>query len=140
MGTRGDFYVMDHDGSMEWLGSVIRDGGIYNIPADILISGDKIMYEEKVEEYLKFRFDAGIIKSIYQGWPWPWVDSRMTDYSYIFDVCKGQVLVSIAGGRLLDSIKLVQGMDEIGADVGAGNPKFPMMMKEDYGQDLTEAV
>lgn len=153
MGTRGDFYIMDHDGSMEWLGSVSQDGGIFNIPTDVLISGDQTMYEEKVEEYLRNRFKNGIIKSIDSGWPWPWADSRLTDYTYIFHVCTSKVLVCIAGGRPMDAIKLVQGMDELGADVGMGKIKFPVMLKdalksteetvklvEGYGQESTEAV
>ena len=153
MGTRADFYLMDHDGSLEWLGSVSQDGGVFDIPADILIAGDQITYEEKVEEYLKNRFERGVIKSIEQEWPWPWADSRLTDYSYIFNICTGKVLVSMFGGRLMDAIKLYQGMDQLGADEGIGIIKFPVMRKEalqiqmetikileKYGSESTEAV
>jgi len=154
MGTRADFYVMDHDGSLEWLGSVSQDGGYLDIPTDILISGDRIMFEEVVEDYIKSRGKRGILKSIEEGWPWPWADSRLTDYSYIMNLCKGQVLMSMFGGRLMDPIKLIQGMDQIGADVGMGIIKFPMMRNEDalklqeetmrivesYGSESTETV
>jgi hypothetical protein len=88
----------------------------------------------------------------YEGgkWPWPWADSRLTDYSYIFHVCTGKVLMSASGGRLVDPIKVIQGMDMIGADVGIGLIKFPTMrdasaeeteeMIKRYGLQPTEAV
>lgn len=151
MGTRADFYVMDHDGSLEWLGSVTQDGGIVHIPAEILISGNETMFEESVEDFITTRGEKGILKSIQESWPWLWADSRLTDYSYIFQACTGKVLVCMFGGRLMDAIKLYQGMDQLGADVGIGIIKFPMMRNEDalkmqeevmekYGSKSTETV
>ena len=152
MGTRADFYVMDHDGSLNWLGSVSQDGGYLNIPVDILISGNQVMFEEITSDFIKSRGTRGILNGI-EEWPWPWADSRMTDYSYIFHVCTGKVYISNYGGRLMDPIKLIQGMDEIGADVGIGLIKFPTMLKEavkttektlklvkSYGPKSTETV
>lgn len=153
MGTRADFYIMDHDGSLEWLGSVSQDGGIVHIPAEILICGNETIFEESVEDFITTRGERGILKSIQEEWPWPWADSRLTDYSYIFNVCTGKVLVSMFGGRLMDAVKLYQGMDQLGADEGIGIIKFPVMNKdalqtqeetiklvEEYGSESTETV
>ena len=153
MGTKADFYIMDHDETMEWLGSVSQDGGYLNIPVEILISGNKTMFMENVSDYITNRFERGILKDRGEGWPWLWADSRMTDYVYIFHVCTGKVYICHLGGRPMDPIKLIQGMDEIGADIGMGLLKFPVMKKEalktteeilkiaeEYGQESTETV
>ena len=152
MGTRADFYVMDHDGSMEWIGSVSQDGGYLSIPTDILISGNQIMFEEIVTDFIKSRGKSGILKGE-EGWPWPWADSRMSDYAYIMHICTGKVMVCRYGSRPVDPIKLIQGMDGIGADCGMGLLKFPIMrpdglelqeetikLMEDYGSKSTETV
>lgn len=131
MGTRADFYVMDHDGSLEWIGSVSQDGG--SIPTEILIAGNQIMYEEAVTDYIKSKGIRGIEKGL-EGWPWPWADSRMTDYAYIFNVCKDKVWMCYFGSRLVDAVKVHQGMDALGADVGYGFIKFPVMRKEALDQ------
>ena len=148
MSTRSDFYVMDHDGSLEWEGSAYKDGGPYTTPLKLLIQGDKIMFQETLLDYL--REVGGEIK--YEGghWPWPWRDSRFTDYSYIFHVCTGKVLMCVGDSRLVDPIKVIQGMDLIGADVGIGNVIFPVMrdtidketeeMIKRYGLQPTKAV
>lgn len=153
MGTRADFYIMDHDETMEWLGSVSQDGGYTSIPLEILIAGNKTMFEEIVSDFIESRGKRGILKKNGEGWPWPWADSRMSDYSYILHICTGKVYVCYFGNRLMDPIKLIQGMDEIGADVGFGKVKFPIMLKEavesteeilkvveGYGQESTETV
>lgn len=132
MGTRCDFYVMDHDGLMEWLGSSFNCGSPFTIPTRLLVLGDRILFEEEVISHL--RDTNGVIKDDGKEWPWLWSDSRMTDYTYIFHVCSGKVLVCKDGSRPVDPVKLLQGMDMIGADVGIGEIKFPAMRenKEEF--------
>jgi len=145
--TKADFYIMDHDGSLEWLGSIPHDGYPDGINLKILIQNTKIMFEEMVLDFLK---EDGIIKDNGDPWPWLWSDSRMTDYSYIFDTGQGKVFMTNFASNLVDPIKILQGEDMIGADVGIGRPKFPIMRdasKEEteelikrYGLQPTEAV
>lgn len=129
MGTRSDFYIMDHDGSLEWIGSGGYDGSPFSIPKELLLHVNRTAFEEDIVEYLK-ETDGIINEKRKRDWPWPWADSRMTDYSYIFHVCTGKVLMCRFGGRLMDPIKIIQGMDEIGADIGMGTLKFPAMNED----------
>lgn len=148
MGTRSDFYIMDHDGSMEWIGSGFKDGSPVRLPISLIIQTNKLMFEEAVFDYL--HKNNGIVKFDGKGWEWPWADSRMTDYTYIFHICTGKVLMCKAGSRPVDALKILQGMDMIGADVGIGTIKFPVMRKEaietteelleDYGPKFTEVI
>ena len=82
--SKADFYTMDHDGSMEWLGSVVNGGGINQIPIDLLIVANLTMWEESVNQYLCNRFQSGISKDAGDKWPWHWDDSQLTDYVYIY--------------------------------------------------------
>jgi hypothetical protein len=129
MGTRSDFYIMDHDGSLEWIGSGAYDGFPFSIPTELLLHVNRTTFEEDVVEHLK-ETNGIINEKRKRNWPWPWADSRMTDYSYILHVCTGKVLMCRFGGRLMDPIKIIQGMDEIGADVGIGTIKFPIMRED----------
>jgi len=148
MGTRSDFYVMNHDGSMEWLGSAFKDGGPQHMPTSMLLKSNRVTFEESVFDYLK-EHDS-VCKFNGQGWPWPWDDSQLTDYTYIFHVCSGKVLMSEAGGRLVDPIEILRGMDMIGADVGIGQITFPLMrdraeilkreIEKEYGSQPAEAL
>lgn len=126
MGTKADFYFMDHDGSLEWFGSVNQNGGYNQIPVEILLASNKIIFEELVSDMIATLSNAAL-KYNGDGWPHLWEDSRITDYTYIFHECTGKVYVSHFGGRLMDPIKLLRGMDEIGADNGMGIPNLPKM-------------
>lgn len=125
---RSDFYVMKHDESLVWEGSAFKNGGLHTTPLNILIQANRTMFEEAVLDYLREVSSANKYNG--DAWPWPWSDSRMTDYTYIFHECMGKVLMSQEGGRLVDPIKIIQGMDMIGADVGIGLIKFPIMRKD----------
>ena len=146
MNTRCDFYIMDHDRSLIWIGSNFKNGDYTEIPTKILVQGDQISFEEEVISFLEE--EGGIISSEGHKWPWHWNDSQLTDYTYIFHVCSGKVLVCKLGGRPMNPIKLLQGMDELGADVGVGLIRFPIMREnkireeslEENGSKLTEVI
>jgi len=93
MGTRADFYL-GTGLEAEWLGSVAWDGypGEYGIPASILDATDKDKYLTAVDFFLTSRDDATYPR---HGWPWPWENSRVTDYAYAF--VDEQVLISCFG-------------------------------------------
>ena len=129
-----DFYIMGHDGKLEWIGSSKYNGDIISIPIPLLLQTNQAIFISEVEEFLYK--NEGFSKYEGKCWPWSWEDSRGTNYTYIYRECTGKVYMSIEGGRLLDPIKILQGMDEIGADVGFGLIEFPKMIKEktkEYG-------
>lgn len=86
MGTRADFYVGVGE-SCEWLGSIAWDGYPRAIPNTILNCTGETDYRLSVASFLFERDDATFPVD---GWPWPWEDSRLTDYAYTFvdGVCK----------------------------------------------------
>jgi hypothetical protein len=80
--TRADFYI-GQGVDANWIGSIFHDGYPTRIPLEILICVNPILYEELVVEFIKS--DKGVVRSENGKWPWLWGDSRLTDYSYIFE-------------------------------------------------------
>ena len=86
MGTRADFYV-GKGKNAEWIGSVAWDGYEWGNRImdddhdDITKSTQEEEYRQAVQRKLLERKD-GTPKE--RGWPWPWEDSRTTDFSYCF--------------------------------------------------------
>jgi hypothetical protein len=79
MGTRADFYIRK-DKDMEWLGSIGFDG--YEIDDAVAESTTEEGFRNEVKKMLDGRDDSTLPSD---GWPWPWEDSRTTDFAYIFD-------------------------------------------------------
>lgn len=112
MGTRADFYV-GRGVNAEWLGSVAYDGcpgglgvsaeksaGERKATNDILLeSATESEWRGRVADILAKRDDATLPKD---GWPWPWEDSRTTDYAYALD--GGKVWASCFGGEWFDPL------------------------------------
>lgn len=78
MGTRADFYD-GLDGPEDWLGSVAWDGYPGGVPDEVRLAEDRETFREAVAEFLADRDDGTTPE---RGWPWPWEDSRTTDYAY----------------------------------------------------------
>jgi hypothetical protein len=99
MGTRADFYYGTGP-EAQWLGSFAWDGDPATVAQRLsLDEGQHIASEadwrESVAAMLAGLDDATLPE---QGWPWPWADSRTTDYAYTFvDHPEGGVLVSCFG-------------------------------------------
>lgn len=91
MGTRADFYI-GRGPEAEWLGSIAYDGYPDGIETTILDATTPKKFRAAVAKFLKERDDSTFPD---QGWPWPWEDSRTTDYAYAFD--GGAVLASRMG-------------------------------------------
>jgi hypothetical protein len=81
MGTRADFYVGRGE-TAEWLGSIAWDGYPNGIDTDVLKATTEEDYRGAVTVFLGSRNDSTLPE---RGWPWPWEDSRTTDYAYAFD-------------------------------------------------------
>ena len=112
MGTRADFYIGRGKGA-EWLGSIAWDG-----------DAGSVLVHNGVATALSKAADADAFKAAVvaehadkqdftrpeQGWPWPWEDSRTTDYAYAFD--EGQVWMSNFGHRWLTVAEAIAGVDD----------------------------
>ena len=84
MGTRADFYV-GRGLKAEWLGSIAWDGypsGIFEDEPGCIGQEPERDWRRWVAGFLSRRKDATLPES---GWPWPWEDSRTTDYAYALD-------------------------------------------------------
>lgn len=91
MGTRADFYLGRDPATMTYLGSIAWDG----YPRGIMVNprrpdGPRVLLATTEGEYLAAvgallaQCDDASIPSR-DGWPWPWDDSKTTDYAYAFD-------------------------------------------------------
>jgi hypothetical protein len=149
MGTRADFYLMRDDKRMMWIGSKAHDGSPVNIPISILIQINPVMFEEMVTEFLMRNRKDSIIRQEGETWPWPWADSRLSDYSYLF-VHEKVLAWSPSAGHWFDPLKIIQGED-LGAAYVLDQYTFPIMnraalkMQEEtmelvYGSKSTETV
>jgi hypothetical protein len=135
MGTRADFY--NGVDNPKWIGSIFNNGQPWNIPAEILIQKNSVMYEELVVDFIESV--GGVVQSNGNQWPWPWESSKLTDYSYAYS--KGLDLViaySMVDKRTFDPLKIVQGDDLTGARIYK-SIKFPMM-GVGYGPNAAKAV
>jgi hypothetical protein len=79
MGTRADFYV-GRGPEAEWLGSIAWDG--YELDEPLRRATNEEQWRNRVAHFLAGRNDGTTPD---MGWPWPWEDSRTTDYAYAWD-------------------------------------------------------
>lgn len=96
MGTRADFYIGRGEAA-EWLGSIAWDGYPEGVPEDVLKASSESNFRQAVSSFLQSRDDATLPED---GWPWPWDDSRTTDFTYAHD---GQVWVACFGRGWFES-------------------------------------
>lgn len=130
MGTRADFYV-GRGASAEWLGSVAFDGYPDGIEGAVLGAKGEGEFREAVAKFLASKSHATLPE---MGWPWPWNDSRMTDYAYAF--ADGAVLASGFGSAWFDP-KIKRDDDDDDDDYSAEGAIFPDMSARKsvtYGQ------
>ncbi len=89
MGTRADFYVGRGKG-MKYLGSIAWDGYPSGVSTELLMSRTEADFKRNLKGFSLVRDDWSSPEE--HGWPWPWDDSRLTDYVYAFD--NGEVWIS----------------------------------------------
>jgi hypothetical protein len=106
LGTRADFYI-GKGKEAEWLGSIAWDGYPDGIDDDVLSATSEESYREAVTKFLTSRDDRTLPE---QGWPWPWTNSRTTDYSYWF--FDNKVSTSCFGHALYDPLAPKPEFDE----------------------------
>lgn len=113
MGTRADFYI-GHGKDAEWLGSVAWDGYEWSEPDnDLANATTPEAFRAAVAEIAKHRDD---FTDPSQGWPWPWKDSRTTDWAYMLidgavrAYCFGESIIDDSPGDFPD-MSAVQNVD-----------------------------
>lgn len=89
MGARADFYI-GRGVDAQWLGSIAWDG----YPTGIVSYFDSELFNATTpEEFARVTAERLVTRedgtTPEMGWPWPWNNSRTTDYTYAFD--DGQV-------------------------------------------------
>jgi hypothetical protein len=99
MGTRADFYV-GRGLKADWVASIAWDGYPEGIEDKIKDATTREEFLLELGKYLSKRKDATLAKD---GWPWPWDDSRTTDYAYAFD--EGKVWASCFGHQWFEANK-----------------------------------
>ena len=115
MGTRADFYIRK-DGALKWLGSVALDGYDVDEAEETWATRNdrgracwalkNVETESDFTAALQFYFEMrdDVTDPVEHGWPWPWEDSRTTDYAYVFE---GNKLRRFAWGK-----EIIPGDDE----------------------------
>lgn len=128
--TKADFYV-GTGSDARWIGSIRADGYPVDglISPEIFLQVNKIMFEEMVLDLLRKgkQDDWAAIADEGDPWPWLWIDSYITDYTYMFDEKLEKVIASQGGREFFDPIKIIQGEDMDSAELSIGRPKFPQM-------------
>jgi hypothetical protein len=131
MGSRADFYVGRGD-KAEWLGSVAWDGYPDGFDRDGLLNAiTEQQFREAVSAELASRRDGTTPE---MGWPWPWENSKTTDYAYAFD--GNRVLGCNFGCFWFDAALATEDFDQEDVRVDEAKPTFPDMtaiQKVDFG-------
>lgn len=126
MGTRADFYIKK-ESEMTWLGSIAWDGYPGGVNTEVLEATTESDFKEKLMKFFEDRDDVTLPEN---GWPWPWKDSKTTDYAYIFEGEK--VMGSCFGGLLFDP--LVEEEEEY-CDEGPTFPDMSSIKNVQHGVD-----
>lgn len=123
MGTRADFYV-GLGPEAEWLGSIAWDGYLLAEARGghlLAVDPDDPLHlsEDQWRADVASMADRADWTSPEQGWPWPWADSRTTDYAYAFVPGEDLIVYSIFGEPWM----------VLGTDLrwAATKPEFPDM-------------
>jgi hypothetical protein len=135
MGTRADFYI-DNMGDMTWLASMFKDGMPWHIPTVVLAQVNPTMFSEKLFDFL----DECNTDYVDTKWPWPWEDSRLTDYSYMMDCERGKVVgYSMQEKMIFNPLKVSVGEDLNSAKIANAIPNFPKL-GVGYGPDSPKII
>jgi len=94
MGTRADFYIKKADqAEIVWLGSIAWDGYPDGIDEPkVLEAKTEDEYLSLLTEFFSKRKDVTLPE---RGWPWPWDNSKTTDYAYCYH--EGKVYANCFG-------------------------------------------
>ena len=121
MGTRADFYV-GRGKNAEWIGSFAFDGYPDGNAKEVIKETDERGFRESVASLLKSLDHSTTVE---EGWPWPWENSRTTDYAYAFD--NGKVYASCFGHPWFDPLEQ---RDEDHDECQGPKVDFPDMMTD----------
>ena len=133
MKSKADFYVGIGSNS-EWIGTLMSEGDIWNIPVEILIQNNKIMFEHMVWDHLYSKGSYGVVADnpfTKKMWPHDYKTSADTEYVFIFDENIEKV-VMYHMGLIVDPIKILQGDGLTEATEYEWECNFPCMIKESH--------
>lgn len=128
MGTRADFYIGRGE-SAEWLGSIAWDGDPDGIDDEVLKAKTVDEYARALREFFTDRDD---VSGPDHGWPWPWNDSRTTDFAYALD--EGAVWASSFGYPWQRASEYDYDRDSEDSDRPAVFPDMSAFKNTTYGQ------
>src|ERR1700677_2723737 len=96
VGTRADFYV-GRGLDAQWIGSGSHDGYPCHpgIPLAVRAASSAAAFRAAVARLLDRTEARGTAMRPERGWPWPWADSRASDYGYFYE--RGAVWVCAHG-------------------------------------------
>lgn len=117
MGTRADLWV-GRGLQAEWLGSIAWDGHPEGVQTEqraygeygsaMLRATSEKVFRDCTAAFLAARIDDATLPAM--GWPWPWDDSRTTDFAYAFD--DGKVWTSYFGRAWFDPLQPMSEKEE----------------------------
>ncbi len=140
MGTRCDFYIMKKKPKLIWMGSYGWDGypsgepegmGLHKVNNEEDFKSRILSFLEEKQGYIAGK----------DGWPWPWDNSKTTDFYYIF--FEGKVYVSCFGGGLIEindyleneeKINDEEDIDKLIVDLDYELPDMSKIKKVDLGK------
>jgi len=108
MRTKADFYVENDKNELSWVGSLYDNGEPWNIPAEILIQVNPVMFEELTLDHLRKNKSAIAWED---RWPWEWPTSESTDYTYILCADGNLIAYSSEEKTAFDPLMIAQGED-----------------------------
>ena len=127
MGTRADFYL-GVGPEAEWLGSFAFDGYPDAVADDLSLTeatpniASEADWRESVAGLLQ-RDDATLPDA---GWPWPWDDSRTTDFAYAWSPdspvlvsCFGSAYVPLRTVLTAEDDSWIENKDQVFPDMSA---------------------
>jgi hypothetical protein len=105
--TRADFYV-GRGPSAEWIGSIASDGYPEGAGNSLLTAATAAEFRDRVASRIH-ETATGTPPAL--GWPWPWDNSKTTDYAYAFD--NGKVWAARYGYVWFDPLEKEPDIDDI---------------------------
>jgi len=123
MGTRADFYIKTKVSGRDyltWKGSIGWDG--YPEAAD-LQKLQRTRSTSGFEKQVKALSNREDFTNPNRGWPWPWDDSRTTDYTYVYSAETKRVSIYEFGKPIgyADVIKWPDMTDKQNVTLGKGS-------------------
>ena len=108
MGTRADFWI-GIGSTAEWIGSISFDGNPDGVPSPLFDAKTEAQFRRLAARVLDgCEKERAPFTRPTEGWPWPWEDSRTTDYAYAWVPFDAEA-VSVARDAAIESVAAHEG-------------------------------